>query len=59
MALETYCEDIQSLVQLGDVWKQFTNKLINYQDEWKEWLESENPERVPIHKPHDQHAEGS
>ena len=36
MALQTYCEDIDSLVELGDVWKQFANKLINYQEEWKE-----------------------
>ena len=51
---ETNCKDIESLVELGDVWREFANDLISSEDEWKEWFDSETPESVPLPKPYNE-----
>jgi dynein heavy chain len=45
---ETNCKDIESLVEVGEIWKEFTHQLTVNEDEWKEWFSKEDPENVPL-----------
>jgi dynein heavy chain len=45
---ETNCKDIESLVEVGEVWKNFASDLVSNEDEWKEWFETESPETTPL-----------
>jgi dynein heavy chain len=45
---ETNCKDIESLVEVGEVWKDFSHQLTVNEEEWKAWFNSEDPENVPL-----------
>ena len=49
---ETNSKDIESLIELGDVWKTFMNDLRDNETEWKRWFDLEDPEQHPLPAPY-------
>ena len=41
-------KDIQSLIALGPIWSKFVEELMNNNENWKKWYDSDNPELKPL-----------
>lgn len=48
---EANSKDIESLVEVSDVWKNFSVEVKDKEYEWKKWFELENPEECELPAP--------